>query len=88
MTVPTVPYSATLNFDGNSYGYTGTISGGNASAFGYMAKLGISYALSKPADLFAEGVYQGNTAVVINSVCYGALNSFSARAGVRFRFGR
>ena len=87
VTVPTVPYSATVNINGNSYGYTGTSSGGSASAFGYMAKLGVSYAVSKPADLFAEGVYQGNTSVNINSVSYGALNSFSVRAGVRFRFG-
>ncbi len=87
VTVPTVPYSATLNINGNSLAYTGTSSGGSASAFGYMAKLGVAYALSKPADLFIEGVYQGNTSVTINSVSFGALNSFSARAGVRFRFG-
>jgi opacity protein-like surface antigen len=64
-----------------------TVDGGSGSAFGYQAKLGVSYAVSKPADVFGEVIYQGNTGVTINEVSYGALNAFSVRAGARFRFG-
>lgn len=64
-----------------------SIDGGSASAFGYQAKIGVSYAVSKPADIFAEAIYQGNTGATLNEVNFGALNAFSARAGVRYRFG-
>jgi opacity protein-like surface antigen len=61
--------------------------GGNASAFGYQAKLGVSYLASSNTDLFLEGTYQGNTAVTIQSLSIGALNQFGVRAGIRYRFG-
>ena len=64
-----------------------TEAAGGGSAFGYQAKVGISYAVSKPADVFAEAIYQGNTAFSINEDSYGALNAFSLRAGARYRFG-
>jgi outer membrane protein W len=68
---------------------SGTVNqnGGSASAFGYQAKIGVSYALSKPADVFVEGTYQGNTGVSINNLNLSALNLFGVRAGFRYRFG-
>jgi opacity protein-like surface antigen len=63
------------------------IPGGSGNAFGYQAKLGVSYLTSKRSDLFVEGIYQGNTSVTINNTSIGALNDFGVRAGVRYRFG-
>lgn len=84
VSIPSMPASARVNgVNLNNL----TIDGGSASAFGYQAKIGVSYAVSKPADVFAEAIYQGNTGVTINEVSFGALNAFSARAGVRYRFG-
>ena len=85
--IPSMPYSATLTFQGNNFNYNGNTASGSAGTIGYLAKVGVSYSLAKPADLFVEGIYQGNTSATINFVEYGALNSFSARAGVRLRFG-
>jgi opacity protein-like surface antigen len=82
--IPTMPASATIN--GISVNNL-TVDGGNGSAFGYQAKIGVSYSVSKPADLFAEAIYQGNTGVTVNEVNYGPLNTFSLRAGARIRFG-
>lgn len=87
--IPDQSYSAT----GNLAGYTGTLSGlstsgGSASAFGYQAKVGVSYLASKSSDLFVEGIYQGNTSVTINSINISAINDFGVRAGVRYRFGK
>jgi len=64
-----------------------TIEGGSDSSFGYMAKLGVSYAAAKSTDIYVEGIYQGSTGVTLNEVKYDPLNTFSARAGLRFRFG-
>jgi len=61
--------------------------GGSGSAFGYQAKVGVSYAVSKPADVFLEGTYQGNTSTTINNLNISALNLFGVRAGFRYRFG-
>lgn len=84
VSIPSMPASARVNgVNLNNL----TIDGGSGSAFGYQAKIGVSYAVSKPADVFAEAIYQGNTEVTINEVSFGALNAFSARAGVRYRFG-
>ena len=63
------------------------IDSGSASSFGYLAKLGVSYAAAKSTDIYVEGIYQGNTGVTINEVQVDPLNTFSARAGLRFRFG-
>lgn len=84
VSIPSTPASATIN--GTTFNNQ-TVDGGSGSAFGYQAKIGVSYAVSKPADVFAEAIYQGNTGVTINEVSFGALNAFSARAGVRYRFG-
>ena len=85
VSIPTMPFSATVNGIARN---NLTVDGGSGSAFGYQAKLGVSYAVSKPADVFAEAIYQGSTGVTISEISYGALNAFSVRAGARFRFGR
>jgi len=84
VSIPSMPGSITVN--GNTFNNL-TFDGGSASAFGYQAKIGVSYVVSKPADVFAEAIYQGSTGVTINEVSVDALNAFSARAGVRYRFG-
>lgn len=61
--------------------------GGSGSAFGYQAKVGVSYAVSKPADVYLEGTYQGNTSTTISGLTINALNLFGVRAGFRYRFG-
>jgi len=85
--VPSMPFSARATAAGVTTNVTGNTDSGSASAFGYLAKIGVSYAVAKPADIYVEGIYQGNTAVNITNVDVGALNTFSARAGVRYRFG-
>jgi opacity protein-like surface antigen len=85
VSIPSMPASATVN--GTTYNNL-TVDSGSASAFGYQAKVGVSYAVSKPADIFAEAIYQGNTGVTINQFNYGPLNAISVRAGARLRFGR
>ena len=88
VSIPSMPASLTVNVGGTRQTVNNaTINGGSGSAFGYQAKIGVSYAVSKPADVFAEAIYQGNTGVTINDTSFGALNAFSARAGVRYRFG-
>ena len=84
VSIPTMPASATVN--GTTVNNL-TIDGGSGNAFGYQAKIGVSYSVSRPADIFAEAIYQGNTGVKINEVTYGPLNTFSLRAGARIRFG-
>lgn len=81
--LPTMPASLRVN----GVSAATTVDGGSGSAFGYLAKIGVSYAVSKPADIFVEGIYQGNTGVTLSEDSYGPLNTFSARAGVRYRFG-
>ncbi len=81
---PTVPTTATVGGTTAS----GTVEHGSASALGYIAKAGISYAVSKPADLFAEGIYQGNTSTTLSEATLGAINTFSVRAGFRYRFAK
>ena len=87
ISVPSVPVSSTVTLDGNRYNYKYNGESGSASSFGYLAKIGVTYAVAEPTDLYLEGVYQGATGVTINSVNIGAVNSFGARLGVRFRFG-
>ena len=86
-----VPAQSRVNADWKVDGLTGPgwldYSGGSASAFGYQAKIGVSYAVAKPADLYLEGTYQGNTGVTIGGTEFSALNLFGVRAGFRYRFG-
>ena len=88
VSIPDQTFSAT----GSALGYTGTIGdlktqGGSAGAFGYQAKLGVSYEVAKQADLFAEVLYTGNSSVTINNIGIGSLNNFGVRRGFRYRFG-
>ncbi|QNG30745.1 outer membrane protein [Synechococcus sp. LTW-R] len=86
VSVPTQSGSASL-----SSGATGTFSqsvkvdGGNAGAFGYLAKAGVAYAATSKADVFVEATYNGSTAFSINGLNYSPLYSYGARAGVRIR---
>lgn len=89
VSVPSQNVSGTVTFDD---GTRATLpvqgDGGSASAFGYQAKIGVSYLVAKEADVFVEGVYQGNTSVTIGTSTYGSINDFGVRAGVRYRFGK
>ena len=81
-----------VSFTGTINGETVTLpsegQGGSASAFGYQAKIGVSYLAAEQADVFLEGVYQGNTSVTIGKSSYGSINNFGVRAGLRYRFGK
>jgi opacity protein-like surface antigen len=78
-----VPITDPLNNTLNGRNYSRS---GNASLFGYQAKIGVSYVASCTTDVFAEGTYQGATGFEIQNVDYSNLNAWGARAGVRFRF--
>lgn len=80
-------YNFTLPILG-AVNYPATARGGGASAFGYQAKLGISYLASKRSDIYVEGVYSGNTPVSIGSSGLGSLNDFGFKVGFRYRLGK
>jgi opacity protein-like surface antigen len=81
-------YNVALGSGGRSIGAS-TVSGGSGSAFGYQAKIGLSYLASSNTDLFVEGNYFGNTSVDLGSgTTFGSFNSFGAKAGFRYRFGK
>jgi opacity protein-like surface antigen len=81
-------YNVALSSGGRGIGVS-TVPGGSASAFGYQAKIGLSYIASKNTDVFVEGNYLGNTNVNLGSgVTFGSFNSFGVKAGFRYRFGR
>ena len=67
-----------------------TVPGGSGSAFGYQAKIGLSYLASRSTDLFVEGNYFGNTSVDLGNggTTFGSFNSFGVKAGFRYRFGK
>lgn len=71
---------------------TGVSEAANHGVFAYQAKLGITYMASKKMDIFAEGVYLGNTAYsgsggFAPGVCdMGASNNFGAKIGTRYHF--
>lgn len=67
--------------DGSAY------AGANIGTLGYQAKAGLSYVMSRQADLFLEGVYQGGASFNLSGERYGALNSWGGRLGLRWRFG-
>jgi len=87
VSTPSLPYSGTATVLGVTSRFSGTSNSGSASALGYLAKIGVSYAVAKPADIYLEGIYQGNTGVTISGTEFGALNSFGTRAGIRYKFG-
>jgi opacity protein-like surface antigen len=65
------------------------VPGGSGGAFGYQAKIGLSYLASRSTDLFVEGNYFGNTSVDLgNGTTFGSFNSFGVKAGFRYRFGK
>jgi opacity protein-like surface antigen len=81
-------FNVALGTGGRSIG-TSTVPGGSGSAFGYQAKIGLSYLTSNSTDLFVEGNYFGNTSVDLGTgTTFGSFNSFGAKAGFRYRFAR
>ena len=88
VSVPAQNVSATGTVNGESVTLPVEGEGGSGSAFGYQAKIGVSYMVAQPTDVFVEGIYQGNTSVNIGKSTYGSLNNFGVRAGVRYRFGK
>jgi opacity protein-like surface antigen len=78
---------------GTNYSYgAGTIDSvpykaNGIGTFGYQAKVGVTYVVSRRADLFVEGTYQGASGFKFASECYGPLNVWGAKGGVRWRFG-
>ena len=81
-------YNVALGSGGRSIG-TSTVPGGSGSAFGYQAKIGLSYLASQSTDLFVEGNYFGNTSVDLGTgTTLGSFNSFGVKAGFRYRFGK
>ena len=88
VSVPVQNVSATVTIDGDRYTLPVEGDGGSGGAFGYQAKIGVSYLAAQQADVFVEGVYQGNTSVTIGRSTYGSINDFGVRAGVRYRFGK
>lgn len=87
VSIPSQAFAGVLQIPTGNAAVMAQLNGGNASAFGYQAKLGVSYLASSKTDLFLEGTYQGNTGVTIQSLSLGALNQFGVRAGIRYRFG-
>jgi opacity protein-like surface antigen len=55
-------------------------------SFAYQAKAGVSYVVSSQADVFVEGVYQGAAGFNLSGECYGPVNVWGAKAGLRWRF--
>ena len=89
VSLPSQNVSTTVNYDdGIRETFPVEVDGGSGSAFGYQAKIGVSYLAAQQADVFVEGVYQGNTSVTIARSTYGSINDFGVRAGVRYRFGK
>jgi len=85
----TYNYDVTIRSNGARQTGSDTISGGSGNAFGYQAKIGVTYLLSKSTDLFVEGNYQGNTSVDLGTgTTLGSFNSFGVKGGFRYRFGR
>ena len=88
VSVPAQNVLATVTYDGTSYSVPVEGDGGSGSAFGYQAKIGVSYLAAEQADLFLEGIYQGNASVKVGCTTYGSINDFGVRAGLRYRFGK
>ena len=81
-------YNVALGSGGRGIG-TSVVPGGSGSAFGYQAKIGLSYLASRSTDLFVEGNYFGNTTVDLGSgTTFGSFNSFGVKAGFRCRLGK
>ena len=85
--IPKTTGTASFTAAGTTTTATVTVPSDSAGAFGYQAKIGLGYGVSETADIFVEGIYQGNTTMSFSGLDFGGLNSFGARAGVRIRFG-
>ena len=59
---------------------------GSAGTFGYQAKAGLTYLASEKIDIFGEAIFSGTTGFTLDTVDVGSINSWGARAGLRYRF--
>lgn len=77
---------------GTSYSYgAGSVGGESYKAdavgtFAYQGKAGVSVVLSRQADVYVEGTYQGGSGYVLSNEDYGPINVWGAKAGLRWRF--
>lgn len=64
--------------------------GETKNLFGYQAKLGVSYTVSKTWDVYSEAVYQGTpgygASSPYGSTTYSGFNSWGAKIGARLKF--
>lgn len=58
---------------------------GNAGAFAYQGKAGITYRATNKIDVFVEGAYLGTTGFTVNTVSYDNLGSYRVTIGWRQR---
>lgn len=84
---PSGTQTATVTALGTTVSASAQNTGGSACVFGYTARIGVSCAVAKPADIFVEGIYQGSTSATIGTSTIVSLDSFGALAGIRYRFG-
>lgn len=59
---------------------------GSTGTFGYQAKAGITYLASEKVDIFGEAILSGASGFTISNVDVDSINSWGARAGLRYRF--
>lgn len=90
--VDTGGYGYSVVSKGTTFNGSGTANGVFFSSFGYQVKAGISYIYNQVSSLFAEAIYQGNSAAsAVNPdglTSLSALNSFGVRAGFRYQFAK
>ena len=65
-----------------------TVRGGNDGFVGYQAKIGMSYLAGPTTDIYAEGTYQGAAGYSVGPTTLGSYNSWGAKVGFRYRFGK
>lgn len=88
VSIPSSQASTSVTAGSITTSSAGTTSADSASAFGYQAKIGVSYLIGARTDAYVEGTYQGNTSFTLNASNYDSLNGFGARAGFRYRFSK
>jgi len=58
----------------------------NVGLFGWQAKVGVSYLISRNTDVFVEGTYSGAEGFEQSHINYSSYNDFGAKLGFRYRF--
>jgi hypothetical protein len=76
-------YNVALGSGGRSIG-TSVVPGGSSRAFGYQAKIGISYLASNNTNLLVDLNYFGNMGDDLGSgTTFGSINTYGVKAGLR-----